>query len=513
MIGTAIKTGREAAIRKDGNRFMMNILEEGIIYATILHQGKVRKFSNNPFILHPLEVAQILSTLTDDVEIVTAGILHDVVEGTDATLEEIEKRFGKRVAYLVSSASEEDYPAEDSRNTWKRRKEQSLSALKNSQDIGVKMLWLADQLANIRSLAAIYSEKGEELWKGLDESDTALQLWYYKTVAENIELSLNKTGAFKELVKHINFIWPGTFDSEKGRFRKYREVSVDGCELIGRGAKGEVYRYDDELIIKVFNQKNTYHDVEQEIALSRRAFILGVPTAISFGIVSVGERYGAMYELVNADTVSRLIARAPGQVENYAGIMADVARTIHGIDVADDGFFPDASKRVRRYIDGGTVYEDEALGAKCGALLDTVASSSRLIHGDFHTNNVFLQNGEPLLIDMDRISKGHPILEISDLYYSYVVRGEDDPTVVEKFMGFSYETAKKFFEAFLAAYLGTADAEKIREVTDKAGILSYSRKIRMIRRKESVSEEDENRIRRCLEKLEELTGRLDTLDF
>ena len=101
----------------------MNILEEAIIYATVLHQGKVRKFGDTPYILHPLEVAQILSTLTDDIEVITAGILHDIVEDTDGTLPEIEKRFGPRVAMLVSSESEEEYPDEEPGATWKRRKE------------------------------------------------------------------------------------------------------------------------------------------------------------------------------------------------------------------------------------------------------------------------------------------------------------------------------------------------------------------------------------------------------
>ena len=68
---------------------MMNMLEEAIIYATVMHQGKVRKFGNTPFILHPLEVAQILSTMTNDQEIIAAGILHDIVEDTDGTLAEI----------------------------------------------------------------------------------------------------------------------------------------------------------------------------------------------------------------------------------------------------------------------------------------------------------------------------------------------------------------------------------------------------------------------------------------
>lgn len=80
-----------------------------------------------------------------------------------------------------------------------------------------------------------------------------MQCWYYRSIAEVLEFSLNRTGAFKELIQHINFIWPGTFDSDKARYRKYKEVSVDGCKLIGRGAKGDVYRYDDELVIKVYN--------------------------------------------------------------------------------------------------------------------------------------------------------------------------------------------------------------------------------------------------------------------
>ena len=492
---------------------MMNMLEEAIIYATVMHQGKTRKFGNRPFILHPLEVAQILSTMTDDVEIITAGILHDIVEDTDGTLEEIEKRFGQRVALIVSSESETDYPGEEKSATWKRRKEESLKVLHSSSDIGVKMLWVADKLANVRSLSGMYSEQGEKMWENFHQSDPEMQRWYYRSIAENVELSLNKTGAFKELIKHINFIWPGALDSEKARYRKYREVSVDGCKLLGRGAKGEVYRYDDELIIKVFNQNNTYHDVEREIAISRKAFILGMPTAISFGIVSVGDRYGAMYELVDSETISSCIARAPRQVEIYAKGMADLARLIHSVEADESEGFPDAKDRLRDYISGGVACENEALAEKCMKLIDALPETSTLIHGDFHTNNVFLQKGEPLLIDMDRVSRGHPIIEISDLYYFYVVLGEDDPDVVEKFMGFPYETAKQFFRAFLVRYLGTDDETRLREATEKASVIAYTRLIRKLRKHGEVSEADRKIIDRCISIIAARAEKLDTLAF
>ena len=491
----------------------MNMLEEAIIYATVLYQGKVRKFKSAPYILHPMEVAQILSTMSDDQELIAAGMLHDVVEETDGTLEEIEKRFGKRVAYLVASESENDYPGEDRRETWKRRKEESLKVLKNSDDLGVQMLWLADKLANIRSLARIYGENGEKLWTMLHENDPAEHCWYYRTVAETVELSLNRTGAFKEFIKHINSIWPGTFDSEKAKFKKYKEVSIDGCRLLGRGAKGDVYRYDEEMVIKVFNRNNTYRDVEREIDLCRKAFILGIPTEISFGIVSVGRQYGALFELVDSETVSSFIARDPGRVEEYAALMADLARLIHGVEVTPEDGFPDINNTLRARVKDCFAGDHPELEERCMQLVNTIPAWDHLVHGDFHTGNVFLQNGEPLLIDMDRISTGHPIAEISDLMYFYVILGEDDPAVVEDFMGFSYATAQRFFDAFLKRYLETGDEARLADVKKKASLLCYMRLIRKFRKKKQIPAEEQAKINLYVEKLRKLTEELDTLVF
>jgi len=489
----------------------MNLIEEAIIYATVMHQGIVRKFKKNPYILHPLEVAQILSTMTDDQEIISAGILHDIVEDTDGTLAEIERRFGKRVAFLVESESESKYPNQEKHSTWKWRKEESLAVLKNTNDLGVKMLWLADKLSNIRSLARNYAEEGNEIWQSLNQRDPEMQCWYYRTVAETLELSLNKTGAFKEYIYLINYIWPGTFDPKKSRFRKYREVSVEGSTLIGRGAKGDVYRYDEELVIKVYNHKNTYADVEREIFLSRQAFILGIPTAISFGIVSVGIQYGAMYELVDSLTISSCIARNPSGVDKYAKIMAELAHTVHGVNVSGNDIFPDGLERVLTYIREGIGREDEGLAKKCLALIDKLPKASSLIHGDFHTNNVFIQRGEPLLIDLDRISKADPIIEISDLYYFYVVLGEDDPSVVESFMGFSYKTSKEFFKDFLRYYIQTEDQKKLDEVIEKADIISCTRMIKKLRGEEKVAGAKSKLIKKYKDRLAARLEKVDSL--
>ena len=486
----------------------MDLVEEAIVYATVLHQGKERK--RIPYILHPLEVAQILSTMTGDREIITAGILHGVVENAGGTLEEIRSRFGDRVALLVESATEPAVPG-DAAQSWKKRKERSLLKLKNSEDIGVKMLWLADKLSNIRSLAREYSERGENVWATLHQQDPAMNCWYYRKTAEYVELELNRTGAYKELIKHINYLWPGTFAPEKTRYRKYKEVSVEGCRLLGSGKKGEVYRYDDELIIKVYNRSNTYRDVEREIAQSRRAFVLGIPTAISFGIVSVGERYGAIYELVDSETLTNYISGNPHDLDYYAGVMADLARTIHAVEVEKDDCFPDVRERFRAYIRNGLEHSDRELAKECLRLIDSMADTRRLTHGDFHTSNVFLQNAQALLIDMDRLAVGDPIFELGDLYLYYGIHKKADPESIEPYLGISCGLCSRFFSLFMRHYLQTEDEARIRAVTDQAALLGNLRLFNRYWKAGEPTKEQQTELDGLLAEIRELLGRVDRL--
>lgn len=492
---------------------MMNMLEEAIIYSTIMHQGKVRTVKKVPYIFHCLEVSQILSTMSDDLEIATAGILHDIVESTDGTLSEIENRFGKRVAELVRANTEDTNLSKDNPASWKKRKEDSIKLLKSSKDIGVKMLWLADRLANIRYMAGLYSEIGEKVWEVLDRADPKDQRWYYKTVAELLELDLNRTGAFKELIKHINFIWPGTIDSQKARYRKYKEISLEGCKQIGSGAKGDVYRYNDELIVKVYNDKNTFKEVETEIAQSRKAFIMGIPTAISFGVVAIGSKYGAMFELLNCSDISQYIADDPDRVDYYAKIMADLAHTIHDIEADDTTGFGDGFDLLRSHIYPGIGRRNPEMADRILAMINAIPDTNHIVHGDFHTGNVFLQDDEPMLIDMDRLAVGPPIIDISGLYMFYVGFGEKDPTVVENYMGFSYDTAQKFFRYFLEYYLDTKDEDRIQEVTDKAALLCYARLVRRIMKKPRLSEEEDAEAERLVRKTAEYLKRVDNLEI
>ncbi len=492
---------------------MYSILEEAIIYSTVMHQGGLRKIVNTPSILHSLEVAQILSSMTDDQELIAAGVLHDVVEDTPGTPEEIRRRFGDRVASLVASETEENHGDEERTGSWKKRKEESLKALKNNHDIDVRRLWLADKLSNLRSLAAIFGEMGDKTWEYLNQKDSDEQLWYYRTIAEYLEMDLNRTGAYKELIGHINDIWPGTFDSRKTKYRKYREVSLDGCKRIGIGAKGSVYRYDDEVVVKVYAPEITYKDLERETTLARKAFVLGLPTAIPFGIVSVGSGYGSMFELVDAETISELIRRNPWHLEYYAQAMADLAGTLHGTEVKDEDAIPDARDLIQEWIDRGVRPDNEPLAGRLSEMVRAMPPTNHLVHGDFHMGNVFIQNNEPLFIDVDDLAVGSPIVDLGSLCLACVVFGERNPKVVEQYMGFPYETAKAFYDCFLRHYFRTDDEDRLRKRKERISVISYLRIASRLRKKEVLSEEEGQALHAALGKLESLVKTVGSLDL
>lgn len=491
----------------------MNIYEEAIIYATIMHQGKTRRISNVPYILHPLEVAHIISNITEDIEVITAGVLHDIVEDTDGTINEIEARFGKRVAALVASETENRHSDEDPVNSWKRRKEESLFKLSNSKDMGVKILWLGDKLSNIRSLAGAFSEKGEAIWQSFHQTDPMMHKWYYKTIAEYLEADLNRTGAYKEFIQKINFLWPGTFASEKTKYKKYKEYSLEGCQLIGRGNKGDVYRYNDELIIKVYNENNTFKDIENEEKLAKAAFFAGIPTAISYGIVLVGKKYASVYELIDSSDVSGLIANNPTSVNYYADMMAELAKRIHKINGENVGV-PDLYIDMYNMVNNGLNKVDEATARQVIKLIDELPRVKTLVHGDFHTGNVIVQRNEPVLIDMDWLSINHPIIEISGIYLFYVAFGELDKSVVENFMHFSYDIAKQFYLEFMKCYLETDDMNRIKEVEDKAAILAYVRLIaRLYKKGDALSDKSRQERDYYVERIKEKLKTVTSLEF
>ena len=162
----------------------MDKVTKAIEFAARAHDGMTRKKDKTPYILHPLEAAVIVGTMTADEDVISAAALHDVVEDTPVTIEEIEESFGSRVRILVEAETEDkraDLPPE---STWRIRKEESLYELEACGDKDVLILWLGDKLANMRSFYRIWKTEGESMWQTFNQKDPVQQEWYYTRIAE-----------------------------------------------------------------------------------------------------------------------------------------------------------------------------------------------------------------------------------------------------------------------------------------------------------------------------------------
>ena len=176
---------------------MMELVSEAIVFAVKAHDGMRRKKSEAPYILHPMEAAVIVGTMTDDQSLIAAAALHDVVEDAGITIEEIEEKFGKRVRELVAAETEDkraDLPPEA---TWRIRKEESLEVLKNTDDIAVLMVWLGDKLANMRAIYRDFKVEGDAMWQRFNQKDAKEQAWYYRSILQLTE-RLSDTSAWLE---------------------------------------------------------------------------------------------------------------------------------------------------------------------------------------------------------------------------------------------------------------------------------------------------------------------------
>ena len=179
----------------------MSILDEAIIFAVNAHKGQFRKGTDIPYIVHPMEAAAIVATMSTDEEIIAGAVLHDVLEDTETTPEQIRAVFGNRVFSLVAVESEnkrEDLPAED---TWEIRKQETLQELAGAS-IEAKMIALGDKLSNIRAIHRDYIKLGDKLWERFNQKDKCKHQWYYSGIADGVA-ELSETPAFQEYKKLV----------------------------------------------------------------------------------------------------------------------------------------------------------------------------------------------------------------------------------------------------------------------------------------------------------------------
>ena len=293
--------------------------------------------------------------------------------------------------------------------------------------------------------------------------------------------------------------------------KAYKRMSVEGCEFIAKGANGAVYRYDDETILKTYYSKDALPEIQQESESARTAFILGINTAIPYGIVRVGDGYGTVTELLNAVNVTKLLCEDPVNIDKPVEYYVDLLKSIHATE-AEEGDFPNMKETAFDWADFVADHIPEAQSKKLRAMLEALPTQNTMMHGDYHTNNVMIQNGEPILIDLDTLCVGHPVFEFGSMYNAFVGFSELDHNEIVRFMGYDYDTAKRFWRMSLRRYLGTDDEALCDEVENKARVIGYTRLLRRTVRR--LNEEGaKEKIAYYKKKLIEVIDKVDTLEF
>ncbi len=271
--------------------------------------------------------------------------------------------------------------------------------------------------------------------------------------------------------------------------KAYRRLSVDNCEIIGKGANGAVYRYDEETIVKVYFNSDALPDIQRERELARKALVLGINTAIPYDVVRVGEGYGTVMELLAATSLSKMMKKDPDHPEVPLKYYVDMLKQIHSTNV-QPGDMPDMKQVALDWAAFDRDHLPKEIGDKLYQMVAAVPEQHTMLHGDYHTNNIMVRDGEALLIDMDTLCMGHPIFELGSMFNAFVGFSEVDHEVTQKFLGFSHELAGIFWHKALAMYLDTEDEARLTEVENKAKIIGYMRLLRRtIRRNEPNREQ------------------------
>ena len=345
----------------------------------------------------------------------------------------------------------------------------------------------------------------------------AAELRYISSAGLRVILRLRKTCTDLSIVNvnsEVYEILEMTGFTEMMKVEKaYRVVSVEGCEEIGRGANGTIYRIDQDNVVKVYNNADALEDIRHEREVAKLALILGIPTAISYDVVRVGNSYGSVFELLNASSFSKILSEEPEKLDWCVEEYVKLLRKIHST-VVPAGKLPDMKETVLSWASFMQDYLPEEAGKKLLSLVQEVPHDDHMIHGDYHTKNVMLQNDEVLLIDMDTLAVGHPIFELASMFNPFVGFSEINHDRIRQFHGFDYDMGRAFWHKVLSAYLGTTNEKKILEVEDKARVIGYTRLIRRsIRRNGLETEEGRAEIAHWKAELLELLDSVDTLLF
>ena len=284
-----------------------------------------------------------------------------------------------------------------------------------------------------------------------------------------------------------------------------RRVYVSGAEIVGEGYYSTVYRIDKDTIIKVFNRTNDENQIERELKMAKEAFMLGIPTAISFDIVKVDDKLGVRFEMLDCESLKNMVIAHPERMNEFLDKYAALLKQMNTTECFNPNI-PDKKQEFLRKIEKIKGYLPEESYLKAKKMIENLPDRRTLIHGDCHFKNIMVQKDELLLIDMDTLSVGYPIFELAALYFAYKGFNEDEPDNSVKFFGINQKDAAALYDALINRYFGKDDPD----IKEKIRIVSH---IQLLRWTTNNDPDNKVRFENVRARLIELLKKYDDLDI
>lgn len=274
------------------------------------------------------------------------------------------------------------------------------------------------------------------------------------------------------------------------------KIKVYPSQIIGEGYFSTVYRIDKDTIIKVFKRAENIESVEKEMALAKEAFVLGIPTAITFDIVDVDGKYGVRFEMLDSISLRDAFRDQPENFDKLCKQYAALLKTINTTEV-DDENIPSTKTQWIEKLEATSSYYTQDENDLLLDLFNKIPDGKTFVHGDCHVKNILIQNDELFLIDMETLSRGNKIFELAGIYATYIIFEETNKGNNLEFLGLDSEFCKKMFAKTLEYYLGGLDEETLNKIR----LVSYTH---MVWWTQEYEKENTKRMLHCVSKVKDL---------
>lgn len=491
------------------NKYMdSTLLDNAIVFAVKAHANTERRGKGFPYIVHPMEAVSIVATITNDQELLAAAALHDVVEDTDTTIDQIRAAFGDRVAALVADESEPDH--DDA--PWHKRKQDAIDHLaRASRDS--KTIAMGDKLSNMRAIAIDYRTIGDKLWSRFHESDPAEHAWHYRGLAQALE-ELADTEAYQEFVRLIDEVFPRTLEAAKTKelvdalpaegvngidLDAYTDISYGSLRVLfrarqdgrrfflfnarheilnklatsglsnlistcnrpepipinrfdesGGGFCGKSYDgHDGETMIKMYDKEASV-TTRNEQRMSRNVLQMGISTPIPGPIITDGQRTGVLFERIkDKKSFARAISVYPEKLEEYAKGFAKMCAELHSTpcDTLLFNNLTDECEEAVRMTPGF----DENERQRLLDILHSTPVEHTCLHGDMHIGNTLITpDGNTYWIDLPTFGYGSHFIDLGTLYLMAWPNPEE---ITQYLYHISNEQFQQVWNIFLPEYM------------------------------------------------------------